>query len=82
VEKSLLPKLEIKVFVGLMKAQKELYKKVLLKDIEAVNGAAAGNAGKNRLQNIAMQLRKGESRISFFFCSHVLFRSLQSSVSV
>jgi SWI/SNF-related matrix-associated actin-dependent regulator of chromatin subfamily A member 5 len=82
VEKSLLPKLEIKVFVGLMKAQKELYKKVLLKDIEAVNGVAAGNAGKNRLHNIAMQLRKGDISVAFPPLSDVLFRSLQSSVFV
>ncbi len=68
VEKSLLPKMEIKVFVGLMKAQKDLYRKVLLKDIEAVNGAAAGNAGKLRLMNIAMQLRKG-----FFLCCFLVF---------
>lgn len=41
-----------------MKAQKALYRNVLLKDIEAVNGAATGNAGKLRLMNICMQLRK------------------------
>ncbi len=44
--------------MGLMKAQKVLYRNVLLKDIEAVNGAVTGNAGKLRLMNICMQLRK------------------------
>ena len=56
VEKSLLPKKEVKVFVGLSKVQKDLYKKVLTKDIEAINGVAG--KGKTRLMNLCMQLRK------------------------
>lgn len=58
VETALLPKKEVKIFVGLSSSQRELYRKVLLKDLEAVNGAVGGNSGKTRLLNIAMQLRK------------------------
>lgn len=56
VEKRLLPKKEIKIFVGLSKMQREWYTKVLMKDIDIVNGA--GKVEKMRLQNILMQLRK------------------------
>ncbi|XP_063696190.1 chromatin-remodeling complex ATPase chain Iswi [Culicoides brevitarsis] len=56
VEKKLLPKKEVKVFVGLSKMQREWYTKILLKDIDIVNGA--GKVEKMRLQNILMQLRK------------------------
>lgn len=56
VEKRLLPKKETKVFVGLSKMQREWYTKILLKDIDIVNGA--GKVEKMRLQNILMQLRK------------------------
>merc|ERR1719186_2426248 len=56
VEKSLLPKKEVKIFVGLSKMQREWYTKVLMKDIDIVNGA--GKVEKMRLQNILMQLRK------------------------
>ncbi|GLV35654.1 Imitation SWI [Carabus blaptoides fortunei] len=56
VEKRLKPKKEIKVYVGLSKMQREWYTKVLMKDIDVVNGA--GKIEKMRLQNILMQLRK------------------------
>lgn len=56
VEKRLKPKKEIKVFVGLSKMQREWYTKILMKDIDIVNGA--GKMEKMRLQNILMQLRK------------------------
>lgn len=56
VEKRLKPKKEVKVYVGLSKMQREWYTKVLLKDIDIVNGA--GKIEKMRLQNILMQLRK------------------------
>merc|ERR1712223_2267893 len=56
VEKSLLPKKEVKIFVGLSKMQREWYTKILMKDIDIVNGA--GKMEKMRLQNILMQLRK------------------------
>uniref|UniRef100_A0AC34Q1V0 Uncharacterized protein n=1 Tax=Panagrolaimus sp. JU765 TaxID=591449 RepID=A0AC34Q1V0_9BILA len=56
VEKSLLPKKELKVYVGLSKMQREWYAKILLKDIDVVN--SAGNVKKARLMNILMHLRK------------------------
>ena len=60
VEHTLLPKKEVKLFVGLSKMQKEWYKNVLLKDIDSINGKKTGKNGgsKERLLNIAMQLRK------------------------
>lgn len=56
VEKSLLPKKEIKVYVGMSKMQREWYTKILMKDIDVVNGA--GKIEKARLMNILMHLRK------------------------
>ncbi|CAG2057880.1 unnamed protein product [Timema podura] len=56
VEKKLKPKKEVKVYIGLSKMQREWYTKVLMKDIDIVNGA--GKIEKMRLQNILMQLRK------------------------
>jgi len=56
VEKRLLPKKETKVFVGLSKMQREWYTKILMKDIDVVNGA--GKSDKMRLLNVLMQLRK------------------------
>ncbi|XP_069692147.1 chromatin-remodeling complex ATPase chain Iswi isoform X2 [Periplaneta americana] len=56
VEKRLKPKKELKIYVGLSKMQREWYTKVLMKDIDIVNGA--GKIEKMRLQNILMQLRK------------------------
>jgi len=57
VEKSLLPKKETKLFIGLSKMQRDWYTKILMKDIDVVNGAT-GKTEKMRLQNILMQLRK------------------------
>lgn len=56
VEKRLKPKKEMKLFVGLSKMQREWYTKILMKDIDIVNGA--GKMEKMRLQNILVQLRK------------------------
>jgi len=56
VEKSLLPKKETNIYVGLSKMQREWYTRILMKDIDIVNGA--GKVEKMRLQNILMQLRK------------------------
>ncbi|CAC5422274.1 SMARCA5 [Mytilus coruscus] len=56
VEKQLLPKKETKIFVGLSSMQREWYTKVLMKDIDIVNGT--GNVDKMRLLNVLMQLRK------------------------
>ena len=58
VEKSLLPKKEINLYVGLSEMQKKWYKNILEKDIDAVNGAAGNKESKTRLLNIVMQLRK------------------------
>ncbi|XP_076030630.1 nucleosome-remodeling ATPase imitation SWI isoform X2 [Oratosquilla oratoria] len=56
VEKRLLPKKEVKIYISLTKMQREWYTKILMKDIDIVNGA--GRTEKMRLQNILMQLRK------------------------
>lgn len=58
VEKSLLPKKEINIFVGLTDMQRRWYKSILEKDIDAVNGGVGRKEGKTRLLNIVMQLRK------------------------
>ncbi|KAF8359152.1 isw-1 [Pristionchus pacificus] len=57
VEKSLLPKKEVKVYVGLSKMQREWYTKLLMKDIDLINTGGKGGE-KARLHNILMQLRK------------------------
>ncbi|VDD97846.1 unnamed protein product, partial [Enterobius vermicularis] len=56
VEKTLLPKKEVKIYVGLSKMQREWYTKILMKDIDVVNGA--GKVEKARIMNILMHLRK------------------------
>jgi len=58
VEKSLLPKKEINLYVGMSEMQVKWYKKILEKDIDAVNGAGGKRESKTRLLNIVMQLRK------------------------
>lgn len=58
VEKSLLPKIETNVYVGMTDMQIQWYKSLLEKDIDAVNGAVGKREGKTRLLNIVMQLRK------------------------
>ncbi|KAG8904542.1 hypothetical protein FRB99_001582 [Tulasnella sp. 403] len=58
VEKSLLPKKEINIYVGLSDMQRKWYRSVLEKDIEAVNGLTGKKENKTRLMNIVMQLRK------------------------
>ncbi|XP_073498389.1 SWI/SNF-related matrix-associated actin-dependent regulator of chromatin subfamily A member 5 [Phyllobates terribilis] len=56
VEKSLPPKKEVKIYVGLSKMQREWYTKILMKDIDILN--SSGKTDKMRLLNILMQLRK------------------------
>uniref|UniRef100_A0A8C2JUR4 SWI/SNF related, matrix associated, actin dependent regulator of chromatin, subfamily a, member 5 n=2 Tax=Cyprinidae TaxID=7953 RepID=A0A8C2JUR4_CYPCA len=56
VEKSLLPKKETKMYIGLSKMQREWYTKILMKDIDILN--SAGKMDKMRLLNVLMQLRK------------------------
>ena len=58
VEKSLLPKEEINLFVPMSDMQVRWYQKLLEKDIDAVNGAGGKRESKTRLLNIVMQLRK------------------------
>lgn len=58
VEKSLLPKKEVNLYVGMSEMQVKWYQKILEKDIDAVNGANGKRESKTRLLNIVMQLRK------------------------
>jgi SWI/SNF-related matrix-associated actin-dependent regulator of chromatin subfamily A member 5 len=58
VEKSLLPKKEINLYIGMAPMQVTWYKRILEKDIDAVNGAGGKRESKTRLLNIVMQLRK------------------------
>lgn len=58
VEKSLLPKKEMNLYVPMSEMQVKWYQKILEKDIDAVNGAAGKRESKTRLLNIVMQLRK------------------------
>ncbi|KAL8756512.1 MAG: hypothetical protein Q9199_002876 [Rusavskia elegans] len=58
VEKSLLPKKEVNLYICMSDMQVKWYKKILEKDIDAVNGAAGKRESKTRLLNIVMQLRK------------------------
>lgn len=44
------------MYIGLSKMQREWYQRILLKDIDLVNGTGKGD--KMRLLNILMQLRK------------------------
>jgi SWI/SNF-related matrix-associated actin-dependent regulator of chromatin subfamily A member 5 len=53
VEKSLPPKTETILFTGLSTMQKNLYKQILLRDIDTVNGTSAG---RTAVLNIVMQL--------------------------
>jgi len=55
VEKDLPPKKELQILCGMSEMQHYYYKKLIEKDIDAVNGVAAT---RSRLLNILMQLRK------------------------
>jgi hypothetical protein len=57
VEKRLPPKQETKLYVGLSGMQRQLYTKILMKDIDLLN-TASNKADRVRLLNILMQLRK------------------------
>lgn len=74
VAKGLPPKTETLVMVGMSKMQKQLYKRLLLRDIKAITGKNT-NSGKTAVLNIVMQVR-----LFFFSClcvdrtfSHDLF---------
>ena len=60
VETSLPPKSETILFTGMSSAQKNLYRQILLRDIDTINGASQSNSQGSRtaILNIVMQLRK------------------------
>jgi len=58
VEKSLLPKHETILFTGMSAMQKKLYRDILLRDFEVLQGGASGTGNRTALLNIVMQLRK------------------------
>jgi hypothetical protein len=55
VEKSLLPKVETQLYVGLSAMQREWYTNLLVRNLDLLN---ANNTNKMRILNILMQLRK------------------------
>ena len=57
VAKGLPPKTETLVMVGMSKLQKQLYKKLLLRDIDAITGKGT-EKNRTAVLNIVMQLRK------------------------
>ena len=56
VETSLLPKKELNLYVGMSSMQKKWYRKILEKDLDAVNGGSGGKESKTRL--LMMKLPK------------------------
>lgn len=58
VEKSLLPKKETKLFIGMTALQRELYCKVLRKDLSTIINEERGQTSSQKLQQIMMALRK------------------------
>ena len=60
VEKALLPKTETILFTGMSAVQKNLYKSILMRDIDTINGASKSKseASRTAVLNIVMQLRK------------------------
>ena len=58
VEKTLPPKHETILFVGMSAMQKKLYKDILLRDIDMIQGGSSGDGGRTAVLNIVMQLRK------------------------
>ena len=61
VEKSLPPKSETILFVGMSSVQKKLYKDILMRDIDLINSSNKDDSkgsGKTAVLNIVMQLRK------------------------
>ncbi|CCI49756.1 unnamed protein product [Albugo candida] len=58
VEKSLPPKKETLLFVGMSLMQKTLYKSLLLRDMDTITGKVGAGVSRSALQNIVMQLRK------------------------
>ena len=57
VEKSLPPKHETILFTGMSAMQKKLYRDILIRDIDALQGKP-GTGNRTAILNIVMQLRK------------------------
>jgi SWI/SNF-related matrix-associated actin-dependent regulator of chromatin subfamily A member 5 len=55
VEKSFLPKHETIIYTGMSAMQKKLYRDILIRDINAVQGSSGS---RTAILNIVMQLRK------------------------
>lgn len=58
VEKSLPPKHETILFIGMSAMQKKLYKEILMREIDMVQGGGGGSGSRTAILNIVMQLRK------------------------
>jgi SWI/SNF-related matrix-associated actin-dependent regulator of chromatin subfamily A member 5 len=59
VEASLLPKVETILYTGMSTVQKQLYRQILLRDIDVLqNGGGNGEGSRTTILNIVMQLRK------------------------
>ena len=59
VETSLPPKHETILFIGMSAMQKKLYKDILMRDLDVLQGTSGGGAGnRTAILNIVMQLRK------------------------
>jgi len=58
VAKGLPPKTETLIMVGMSKMQKQLYKKLLLRDLDSITGGPASGSNRTAVLNIVMQLRK------------------------
>lgn len=78
VEKSLLPKKELKIYIGMSKLQREWYTKILMKDIDIVNNA--GKIEKARLMNLLMHLRKCVNHPYLFDGAEPMFPSPTGSL--
>ena len=58
VEKDLPPKHETILYTGMSAMQKKLYKDILLRDIDVLQGNGGGSGNRTAILNIVMQLRK------------------------
>lgn len=58
VEKSLPPKHETILFTGMSAMQKKLYRDILIRDIDAIQGTNKNAGSRTAILNIVMQLRK------------------------
>ena len=58
VAKGLPPKTETLIMVGMSKIQKQLYKNLLLRDIDSITASKTSSKNKTAILNIVMQLRK------------------------